>query len=49
MKRRGVMVDLERVRRALDALDRLIAEHPELKGTVATDRLARYLSDVLAS
>jgi hypothetical protein len=41
---KGVLVDLELVRRALAALDRLLDEHPELRSNRARDRLRQYIA-----
>jgi hypothetical protein len=38
------IVDLGRVRRALARLDRVTAEHPELRGVKARERLAAWIA-----
>jgi hypothetical protein len=38
-----IVVDLARVRAALDRLDRVAAEHPELTSAEARERLAGWL------
>ena len=43
--RRGVVVDLARVRLTLSALDKLVADHPELEGALLEGEMERGLDD----
>ena len=43
--RRGVVVDLTRVRLTLSALDKLVADHPELEGALLEGEMERGLDD----
>ena len=43
--RHGVVVDLTRVRLTLSALDKLVADHPELEGALLEGEMERGLDD----